>query len=136
METPGAGAIAEGPNTCRCEFVEKSNPSIADYPSLVDNSALTKKSTIGGFSCTTKNTDVLSNDRAATPDGFFRPYALFPCVAAWTVFDIYGRHLLHTTQPFICSPFSYGLFYIRPSYVLTEKSYLVKLRYASLYCNL
>ena len=34
--------------------VEKSNPSIVDYPSLVDNFALTKKSTIEGFQCNSK----------------------------------------------------------------------------------
>ena len=33
-------------------FVKKTNPSIVDYPSLVDNFAPTKKSTIEGFQCT------------------------------------------------------------------------------------
>ena len=38
-------------NSRKPGFVEKSNPSIVDYPSLVDNFALTKKSTIEGFQC-------------------------------------------------------------------------------------
>ena len=36
------------------KIVEKSNPSIVDYPSLVDNFALMKISTIEGFQCIAK----------------------------------------------------------------------------------